>query len=30
MEIRCHHCNTAYGFAADDLAEIYAQRFGDL
>jgi molecular chaperone Hsp33 len=28
MEIRCHHCNTAYRFAADDLVEIYAQRFG--
>jgi molecular chaperone Hsp33 len=28
MEIRCHHCNTAYRFTADDLVEIYAQRFG--
>jgi molecular chaperone Hsp33 len=28
LEIRCHHCNTAYGFDADELAKIYAQRFG--
>jgi molecular chaperone Hsp33 len=28
MEIRCHHCNTAYRFSADELSKIYAQRFG--
>lgn len=28
MEIRCHHCNTAYSYGPDDVAELYAQRFG--
>jgi molecular chaperone Hsp33 len=28
MEIRCHHCNTAYRFARDEMAAIYTQRFG--
>lgn len=27
MEIRCHHCNTAYRFTREEMAEIYTQRF---
>ncbi|MEJ2642712.1 MAG: Hsp33 family molecular chaperone HslO [Desulfosarcinaceae bacterium] len=30
MEVRCHHCNTAYRFTAEEIAEIYARRFGDV
>jgi molecular chaperone Hsp33 len=29
MEIRCHHCHTAYRFTPAEMAEIYTQRFGD-
>lgn len=29
LEVRCHHCNTAYRFDAADLAEIYTQRYGE-
>jgi molecular chaperone Hsp33 len=29
MEIRCHHCHTAYRFTPQDLVEIFRQRFGD-
>jgi molecular chaperone Hsp33 len=29
MEIRCHHCNTAYQIAREQMAAIYTQRFGD-
>jgi molecular chaperone Hsp33 len=27
LEIKCHHCNTAYLFKKDELAEIYGRRY---
>jgi molecular chaperone Hsp33 len=29
LEIRCHHCNTAYHFEESDIKEIYGSRFPD-
>jgi molecular chaperone Hsp33 len=28
MEIRCHHCNTVYRFAREEMAALYTRRFG--
>lgn len=29
LEIRCHHCNTAYRFSRSDIHEIYGKRFSN-
>ena len=29
VEIRCHHCNTAYHFSRDDIQEVYGTRFSN-
>jgi len=29
LEMRCHHCNTAYRFSKDNIKEIYERRFSD-
>ncbi|MDJ0780672.1 MAG: Hsp33 family molecular chaperone HslO [Desulfosarcinaceae bacterium] len=29
LEIRCHHCNSAYTFSPDDLTTLYALRYGE-